>query len=175
MGIQTILVCSLILIGAIILLISIVRAKELQKALLFVSKRQRKHLLRHLMLHRGLMVFFFFGYLLVLAAIALRYSLTSEIILSLILFFGAIYVFIGITVQSRLLAEVQHTLHGILPICAKCKKIRIKDGDYKDPLAWKKMEIYISERADVDFTHGLCPECFEDQIRDLDRIKWRAA
>lgn len=175
MGIQTMLNCSLILIGAAIMLASMVRANELKKALPFVSRRHRKHLLRRLMLHRGLMAFFFFGYLLVLAAIARRYSLASEILLSIILLFGAMYVFIGITVQSRLLSEVQSTLQGILPICAKCKKIRVEDGHYKDPQAWKKIEEYLSERTEVEFTHGLCPDCFDEQIRDIDRIKGRIA
>ena len=45
------------------------------------------------------------------------------------------------------------TLHGLLPICASCKRIR-DDGGY-----WKKIETYISERTDVEFTHGICPEC----------------
>ncbi|MCD4706991.1 MAG: tetratricopeptide repeat protein [Candidatus Sabulitectum sp.] len=50
------------------------------------------------------------------------------------------------------LNEVKH-LSGLLPICASCKKIR-DDSGY-----WKKIELYISERSDAQFTHGLCPEC----------------
>jgi CheY-like chemotaxis protein len=52
------------------------------------------------------------------------------------------------------LAHVK-TLQGLLPICMHCHKIRI-DHD-----AWQKLEQYISEHANVQFTHGLCPECLE--------------
>jgi len=46
-----------------------------------------------------------------------------------------------------------HNLRGLLPICASCKKIRDKKG------YWEKVEKYIEEHSDVDFTHGICPDC----------------
>lgn len=45
------------------------------------------------------------------------------------------------------------TLRGLLPICAWCKKIRQDDG------YWQKLEIYIKDRTEADFTHGICPDC----------------
>jgi len=51
-------------------------------------------------------------------------------------------------------AQEIKTLQGIIPICARCKSIRDDQG------YWKKVEEYIRDRADVKFTHGLCPECF---------------
>ena len=50
------------------------------------------------------------------------------------------------------LAEVK-TLSGFLPICASCKNIR-DDAGY-----WQQIESYLSERHDVEFTHGICPDC----------------
>jgi len=44
-------------------------------------------------------------------------------------------------------------LSGLLPICASCKKIRNDQG------YWQKIETYISDRSDAQFTHGICPEC----------------
>jgi hypothetical protein len=55
-------------------------------------------------------------------------------------------------VLEQTLAEVK-TLQGLLPICAWCKKIRDDEG------LWTQIENYVSSRADVHFTHGLCPEC----------------
>lgn len=46
-------------------------------------------------------------------------------------------------------------LHGLLPMCSYCKSIR-DDQDY-----WHRVETYISEHADVQFSHGVCPECYE--------------
>ena len=46
-------------------------------------------------------------------------------------------------------------LGGLLPICAECKKIRDDQG------FWQRVEVYIKERSDAEFTHGICPECIE--------------
>jgi PAS domain S-box-containing protein len=47
-------------------------------------------------------------------------------------------------------------LRGSLPICASCKKIRDDEG------AWNQIEIYISDRSEAKFSHGICPECAEE-------------
>jgi len=47
------------------------------------------------------------------------------------------------------------TLRGLLPICAWCKRIR-NDAGY-----WAQVEAYFHKHTGVDFTHGICPECFE--------------
>ena len=44
-------------------------------------------------------------------------------------------------------------LRGILPICAHCKKIR-NDTGY-----WEEVEVYVSDRTDAEFSHGICPKC----------------
>ena len=61
--------------------------------------------------------------------------------------------------RERLIAELQKTLaaiktlHGIIPICSSCKKIRDDEG------SWKQLETYISEHTDAAFSHGVCTEC----------------
>lgn len=50
------------------------------------------------------------------------------------------------------LAEVK-TLSGLLPICVYCKKIRDDDG------YWNQIESYMAKKVDVEFTHGICPDC----------------
>lgn len=57
-----------------------------------------------------------------------------------------------ITDLTEALANIK-TLKGLLPICASCKKIRDDKG------YWKKIEIYIQEHSEADFSHGICPEC----------------
>jgi GAF domain-containing protein len=52
-------------------------------------------------------------------------------------------------------------LRGILPICSYCKKIRNDDG------YWETVEAYITEHSDVDFSHGICPECAKKRF-DID-------
>jgi PleD family two-component response regulator len=55
---------------------------------------------------------------------------------------------------SETLAQVKQ-LKGLLPICMFCKKIR-NDENY-----WQKVEDYIGQHSEVDFSHGICPECYE--------------
>ena len=52
-------------------------------------------------------------------------------------------------------AALRHvrTLQGLLPICMHCKKIRNEEQ------VWERLESYIEEHADVEFSHGLCDEC----------------
>jgi hypothetical protein len=59
------------------------------------------------------------------------------------------------TLQERIqeaLAEIK-VLSGLLPICAACKNVR-DDRGY-----WSRIEVYIREHSEADFTHGLCPAC----------------
>lgn len=55
---------------------------------------------------------------------------------------------------SEALAQVR-TLSGLLPICSNCRRIR-NDKGY-----WERLEEFIQERTDADFSHGICPECME--------------
>ena len=52
------------------------------------------------------------------------------------------------------LAHVK-TLQGLLPICMHCHRIR------NDQQTWERLEKYISEHTEAEFTHGLCPECMK--------------
>ncbi|NTV14395.1 MAG: hypothetical protein HGA96_10770 [Desulfobulbaceae bacterium] len=45
------------------------------------------------------------------------------------------------------------SLRALLPICASCKKIR------DDQQLWSSLESYLSRYHEVDFTHGICPDC----------------
>lgn len=44
-------------------------------------------------------------------------------------------------------------LQGMLPICSICKNVRSDQG------YWGKIEDYISEHSEAEFTHGICPTC----------------
>lgn len=69
--------------------------------------------------------------------------------------------------QSR--AEVK-MLSGILPICARCKKIRDEEDH------WTQVEDYVRHRTEARFSHGVCPDCFRvlypddvDLLEELER------
>jgi hypothetical protein len=48
------------------------------------------------------------------------------------------------------------TLSGLIPICAKCKKIRDDKG------YWNQIEAYITAHSEAEFSHGFCPECAKE-------------
>jgi hypothetical protein len=64
------------------------------------------------------------------------------------------------TKLQETLSQVK-TLHGLLPICASCKKIRDDQG------YWSQIESYISKHTDTVFSHGLCPHCASELYADL--------
>lgn len=46
-------------------------------------------------------------------------------------------------------------LRSLLPICAWCRKIR-NDENY-----WQTVEEYFKSNFEIDFTHGICDECYK--------------
>ena len=55
------------------------------------------------------------------------------------------------TTQIRVLKE-------LLPICMYCKRIR-DDSDY-----WQQVESYIHTHTGSNFSHGICPDCFQKEM-----------
>lgn len=52
--------------------------------------------------------------------------------------------------------EELKVLRGLLPICAKCKKIKDDEG------YWEHLEVYIQEHSEAEFSHSLCPTCAKE-------------
>ena len=52
-------------------------------------------------------------------------------------------------------------LSGLLPICSNCKKIRDDKG------YWNRIEAYIHDHSEADFTHGICPICAKKLYPEL--------
>ncbi len=78
-----------------------------------------------------------------------------------------------LTLQQKLaerVAELQTALsnvkqlRGLLPICSYCKRIR-GDDQY-----WQQVEGYIAEHSDAQFSHGICPSCYETISAELDAV-----
>ncbi len=61
-----------------------------------------------------------------------------------------------LAVEKQQALDELKTLHGLLPICCNCKKIR------EDRNSWSQIEFYIAERSKATFSHTYCPECIEE-------------
>lgn len=70
---------------------------------------------------------------------------------------------VRVHVDLRRAQQEIRTLHGLLPTCAHCKKIRDEQG------IWHGIETYISARSEAQFSHGLCPDCIPMYFPDAHR------
>jgi hypothetical protein len=70
---------------------------------------------------------------------------------------------------QKALSEIK-TLRGIIPICSYCKKVR-DDSGY-----WDRVDIYVRNHSEADFSHSICPECVRTHFPGI-KIKedYRAA
>lgn len=73
-----------------------------------------------------------------------------------------------VELQSNLTARVAELenalqsvrqLQGLLPICSYCKSIR-DDKNY-----WQKVETYLAEHSDAQFSHSICPACYDKFVK----------
>jgi phosphoserine phosphatase RsbU/P len=70
---------------------------------------------------------------------------------------------------SEQVAELQEALSqvkqltGLLPICSYCKSVRT-DQNY-----WERVDHYMTLHTDVQFSHGICPACYETVMARLDK------
>ena len=67
------------------------------------------------------------------------------------------------TQKLEIAVEEIKTLKGILPICMHCKKIRDDKG------YWNKIENYIHDHSEAEFSHGVCPECIAVLYSESDK------
>lgn len=65
--------------------------------------------------------------------------------------------------RARQHEEQLRELHGLLPICSYCRKIR-DDSNY-----WVQLEQYITEHSDAVFSHSVCPQCYDRVMSSLGR------
>lgn len=65
------------------------------------------------------------------------------------------------TELSQSLARIR-TLEKILPMCARCKKIRMENRKAGDPDSWVELATYVQTHTDTEFSHGMCPVCFRE-------------
>jgi len=77
-------------------------------------------------------------------------------IVTLLSLLSIIYIGLSLSGKIQLIQEQRSnitTLKNLLPICAKCKKIRDDEG------YWKEIESYIESHTESKFSHGLCEDC----------------
>ncbi len=68
----------------------------------------------------------------------------------------------SLAARIRELEQAMHRvqqLQGLLPICCYCKRIR-DDSNY-----WQQVEEYLAACSGAQFSHGICPHCYETVVQ----------
>jgi hypothetical protein len=52
-------------------------------------------------------------------------------------------------------------LSGLLPICSYCKNVRDDKG------YWNRIEGYLQDHSNAEFSHSICPECAKKYFPDF--------
>ncbi len=60
-----------------------------------------------------------------------------------------------VSAQLAAALDTVKTLSALLPICSWCKRIRDDQG------YWNQLENFLSANKGLEFTHGICPDCFQ--------------
>lgn len=58
--------------------------------------------------------------------------------------------------------QEKRILRGFIIVCSYCRKVQV------EKTGWQQMEMYVSDRTLAEFTHGVCPTCYEKVMRDLE-------
>ena len=68
---------------------------------------------------------------------------------------------VGIVTVGHTYLQEKRMLKGFIVVCSYCHKVQIEDR------AWQQMEIYVSDRSLAEFTHGVCPTCYEKVMSEI--------
>jgi hypothetical protein len=75
---------------------------------------------------------------------------TLELLLTLTVWFL-------VRISTRRILDHLHYLENFLRVCAWCRRINYQ-GE------WMRLEEFIQQGFDTPTTHGICPECFRQQV-----------
>lgn len=157
---------AMIISGATIMAFNLWESRKLLVMTPFLAEKNQASMIKKIDLLQCLMIFFLMGYGIVAISFLNNINIVGEVFVGVVFLFGAIFVFISNRIQTKMLIEAKNTLSGLLPICSSCKKMRSPSCDPKKQESWQPLEVFISKRTSVDFTHSICPECLKKQFPD---------
>lgn len=70
---------------------------------------------------------------------------------------------VGFITIAHSYLQHKRVLRGLIRVCSYCRRVQV------DQEAWRKMEEYVEDRTLAEFTHGVCPDCYERVMKEMDR------
>ncbi len=77
----------------------------------------------------------------------------------------AIIIVMGFVIVAHSYTQQQRVLKGIIRVCSHCHKVRIQETD------WINLEYYVSDHTLANFSHGICPDCYQQAMQEIDGTK----
>lgn len=68
---------------------------------------------------------------------------------------------VGFITIAHAYVQQRKALKGLIKICSYCHRVQV------DEQAWKRMEDFVEARTLAEFTHGVCPNCYQHVIEGL--------
>lgn len=75
----------------------------------------------------------------------------------------------SITVSSKPMDASDCPVEGatdLITVCSYCRKVSGESSQWE----WKNMESYFRELFNLAFSHGICPGCYDDALRQLSTV-----
>ncbi|MFZ5569759.1 MAG: hybrid sensor histidine kinase/response regulator [Thermodesulfobacteriota bacterium] len=110
----TLTALTLILAGAVVMLINLFKFRKNIGFIYSLSPEIYRKLHPFIQFHQILILFFFAGYLIVTYSMAMRVDLMGNLFVGLVFFFGAIFVLLGILLQNRMIVSIQNAYNHVL-------------------------------------------------------------
>ena len=164
-----IIILILLSAGIILIAISSIRLFRIYDLLPLIEVKASKQLRRLVKVQHALLPVFISGYIMAAFEIFNDHTPHLKSIIGLILFFGGVYVLISTYIKMFMARSAVMVIGSMIPICAKCKKIRTGEDSAGHEAVWQAMEIYMGATRGLKFSHGLCPECLAEYEADLDK------
>jgi response regulator RpfG family c-di-GMP phosphodiesterase len=57
--------------------------------------------------------------------------------------------------------EFEHSEASVICVCSSCKSVRDIKG------RWRRLERFLNQKYNLIFSHGICPDCFQDMYPEL--------
>jgi hypothetical protein len=62
---------------------------------------------------------------------------------------------VGFITIAHAYLQQRRMLHGFITVCSYCRKVQVENN------AWQQIESYVAKHSAAEFTHGVCPSCYE--------------
>ena len=122
----------LIIIGSIVMALNIVRSLSTLKMFCQFVREDTKRVKLLFRIHEILMLFFLIGYIVVAYATITQIKLISALFVGLIFFFGALFVMLGIMLQTKMISSIKKQYDKVISIREVLKKSTIDKKQKKN-------------------------------------------